>query len=257
MSTESPAIRVDRIGKRYQVALRRAAGRLYDRIGSPFRTRSLVHDRTIWALRDVSFDVPSGQVMGVIGRNGSGKSTLMKLLSRVSAPTEGRAEVYGRVGALLQVGAGFHPELSGRDNISLSGAILGMTRSQIKAQERQIIDFSEIEEFMDMPVKYYSSGMYLRLAFAVSSHLDAEIMLVDEVLAVGDIAFQEKCKQRIATIVGEGRTVMLVTHSMKSVREMCHSALVLDQGHLRYIGRAQDAVTYYEQKLMGMEASDE
>jgi ABC-type polysaccharide/polyol phosphate transport system ATPase subunit len=246
------AIRVERIGKMYEVSVRRAAGRLYDRIASPFaRKNAHAGDRTIWAVRDVSFELPQGQIMGVIGRNGSGKSTLMKMLARVTFPTEGRAEVRGRVGALLQVGAGFHPELSGRDNIALSGAILGMTRSEIKRQEDRIIAFSEIEEFMDMPVKYYSSGMYVRLAFAVSSHLDSEIMLIDEVLSVGDAVFQEKCRERIQTIVGEGRTVMLVTHSMKSVTDTCDTAMVLDHGQAVYMGPAQGGVDFYEQHIIG------
>jgi lipopolysaccharide transport system ATP-binding protein len=249
------AVRVEGIGKLYEVAHRRAAGRLYDRIGSTVQRRSAQRGQMIWALKDVSFDVPHGQVIGVIGRNGSGKSTLMKLLSRVTAPTEGRATVQGRVGALLQVGAGFHPELNGRENIGLSGAILGMTRAEIRAQERRIIDFSEIEEFIDMPVKYYSSGMYLRLAFAVSSHLDAEVMLVDEVLAVGDAAFQEKCAKRIQTIVGEGRTVMLVTHSMASVRDTCETALVLDHGRLAFMGPADDAVSFYENEIVGVDSA--
>lgn len=246
------AIRADKIGKVYHVAARKGVGRLYDRLGSAFRPGPRQDDRTIWALRDVSFEVPPGHVMGLIGRNGSGKSTLMKLLARVTSPTEGRAEVRGRVGALLQVGAGFHPELSGRDNIALSGAILGMTHSEIKAQEDRIIAFSELEEFLDMPVKFYSSGMYLRLAFSVSSHLAAEIMLVDEVLSVGDAAFQEKCRRRIQTIVGEGRTVILVTHSMGSVRKTCDSVLVLDQGQVQFIGRAADAVSFYERELIGV-----
>ena len=251
------AIQVDRVGKLYAVSLRKAAGRLYDRLASPLGRRGTRSaDRTIWALRQLSFEVPQGQIMGVIGRNGSGKSTLMKILSRVTSPTEGRAEVSGRVGALLQVGAGFHPELSGRDNIALSGAILGMNRSEIKRQEERIIDFSEIEEFIDMPVKYYSSGMYIRLAFAVSSHLDAEIMLIDEVLQVGDAAFQEKCRRRIETIVNEGRTVMLVTHSMKSVRSTCHTALVLDQGRPVFLGDANDAATLYEDQVVGVKSGD-
>jgi lipopolysaccharide transport system ATP-binding protein len=174
----------------------------------------------------------------------------------VAAPTEGRAEVRGRVGALLQAGAGFHPELSGRANIALSGAILGMTPAEIKTKEEEIVDFSEIEEFLDMPVKYYSSGMYLRLAFSVSSHLAADIMLVDEVLAVGDAAFQEKCRRRIQAIVKEGRTVMLVTHSMQSVVTTCHSALVLDQGQVQFIGSAADAVSYYEKQVLGLRSVD-
>jgi ABC-type polysaccharide/polyol phosphate transport system ATPase subunit len=245
------AIRADKIGKVYHVAARKGVGRLYDRLGSVLRPGPRQEDRTIWALRDVSFEVPPGHVMGLIG-----KSTLMKLLARVTSPTEGRAEVRGRVGALLQVGAGFHPELSGRDNIALSGAILGMTHSEIKAQEDRIIAFSELEDFLDMPVKFYSSGMYLRLAFSVSSHLAAEIMLVDEVLSVGDAAFQEKCRRRIQTIVAEGRTVILVTHAMGSVRKTCDSVLVLDQGQVQFMGRAADAVSFYENELIGVHSAE-
>jgi ABC-type polysaccharide/polyol phosphate transport system ATPase subunit len=252
----TPAVRVEGLGKVYEVANRRSVGRLYDHLGSTVRRRPQRDPQIIWALRDISFDVPHGQVMAVIGRNGSGKSTLMKVLSRVTAPTEGRAMVQGRVGALLQVGAGFHPELSGRENISLSGAILGMTPAEIRAQEDRIIDFSEIEEFIEMPVKFYSSGMYLRLAFAVSSHLAAEVMLVDEVLAVGDASFQEKCRQRIQTIVAEGRTVMLVTHSMTSVRDTCSTAIILDHGRLVFIGSALDAVSLYEKRIIGVSRSE-
>jgi len=257
--SSEPAIRAENLGKLYEVSLRQGAGRLYDRLGSTVRRRAKTpraHDQTIWAVRDVTFEVPHGQIMGVMGRNGSGKSTLMRIISRVTAPTTGRAEVRGRVGALLQVGAGFHPELTGRDNIALSGAILGMTPSEIKSQVRRIIDFSEIEPFIDMPVKYYSSGMYIRLAFAVSSHLDAEVMLIDEVLQVGDAAFQAKCHERIATIVGEGRTVLLVTHSTKSVRDMCHTAMVLDQGHVRYLGPGEDAVNFYESEILGIKTNE-
>jgi ABC-type polysaccharide/polyol phosphate transport system ATPase subunit len=254
MTQPTHAVRVKAIGKRYEIGTQRASGQLYDRLGSAMKmlTRRRRPDgaHAIWALRDVSFEVPRGHVMGIIGRNGSGKSTLMKLLARVTFPTEGRAEVFGRVGALLQVGAGFHPELSGRDNIVLSGAILGMSHAEISALEDQIVDFSEIEEFLDMPVKHYSSGMYLRLAFSVSSHLAAEVMLIDEVLSVGDAAFQEKCRQRIQTIVGEGRTVMLVTHSMASVRSTCDSALVLDGGHVRFIGKPDEAAAYYESEIL-------
>jgi ABC-type polysaccharide/polyol phosphate transport system ATPase subunit len=261
MAVPAYAVRVVELGKRYEIGVRRASGRLYDKLGSTVgglagRPRENEAAHTIWALRDVTFDVPRGHVMGIIGRNGSGKSTLMKLLARVTAPTEGRAEVSGRVGALLQVGAGFHPELTGRDNIALSGAILGMSRAEISALEDRIIDFSEIEEFIDTPVKHYSSGMFLRLAFSVSSHLAAEVMLIDEVLAVGDAAFQEKCRQRIQTIVGEGRTVLLVTHSMSSIRSICHSALVLDSGHVRFIGQPHDAVAFYENEILHAHSSE-
>ena len=246
-----PSVSVQGLGKRYRIGARPASGALYDGVGRIVRRgqHASVHP-TIWALRDVSFEVPQGRVMGVIGRNGSGKSTLMKILARVSAPTEGSAEVRGRVGALLQVGAGFHPELSGRDNIGLSGAILGMSKDEIAAAYDAIVDFADIGEFLDTPVKHYSSGMYMRLAFSVSAHLSAEIMLVDEVLAVGDAVFQAKCHDRIRSLVAEGRTVLFVSHSMDSVRLLCDSAMVLDKGHLLFVGTTDDAIDLYEQQVL-------
>jgi ABC-type polysaccharide/polyol phosphate transport system ATPase subunit len=250
----SPAVRADGLGKRYEIGLRPWSGALYDRIGGLLRRggRGADGDRsTLWALREVSFEVPQGHVLGVLGRNGSGKTTLMKILARVTAPTEGTALTYGRVGALLQVGTGFHPELSGRDNIALSGAILGMSRAEVAARAEQIIDFAEIGRFLDTPVKHYSSGMYLRLAFSVSAHLAADILLVDEVLAVGDAAFQKKSRERIRSLVAEGRTVLFVSHQMASVKELCDSALVLDQGRMIFIGDTHEAVKTYDSELVG------
>ena len=176
----------------------------------------------------------------------------MKILARITAPTEGTVEAYGRVGALLEVGTGFHPELTGRENIALSGAILGMSREDIDAVQDRIIDFSEIGRFLDTPVKYYSSGMFTRLAFSVSIYLDAEILLIDEVLAVGDAAFQVKCQERIREAVGEGRTVLFISHSMAAVTSLCDSAIVLDQGVLRFAGATSDAVDLYTQQILGM-----
>lgn len=239
------AVRVQGLGKEYAIAALKTitpqgVGRLSSRPlgGTP-------RHPTIWALRDVTFEVPHGQVLGVIGRNGSGKSTLMKILSRISVPTEGMAETWGRVGALLEVGTGFHPELSGRDNIALSGAILGMSRRDIAAVEEQIIDFAEIGPFVDTAVKHYSSGMFLRLGFSVAAHLRADIMLVDEVLAVGDAAFQAKSIQRIRSVVREGRTVLFVSHDMASVGALCHAALVLADGRVVYSGPTVGAIAAY------------
>jgi ABC-type polysaccharide/polyol phosphate transport system ATPase subunit len=242
------AVRVEGLAKQYRIGVGRG-GSLYDRIGR--RIGGAHHEPpTIWALQGVTFSVPRGHVLGVLGRNGSGKSTLMKILARVTAPTEGVAETRGRVGALLQVGTGFHPELTGRDNIGLSGAILGMSRREIANVAKEIIDFAEVDDFLDTPVKHYSSGMYMRLAFSVSAHMDAEIMLIDEVLSVGDAAFQKKCQVRIRQLVAEGRTVLFVSHGMASVRALCDSALVLDQGRLVFNGSTDDAATFYEQEVL-------
>jgi lipopolysaccharide transport system ATP-binding protein len=245
------AVRVVNVAKRYQIGVR-PGGSLYDRIASPL-SRRRVNDPAraeVWALKEVSFEVPRGVVIGVLGRNGSGKSTLMKILARVTAPTEGTAEITGRLSALLQVGTGFHPELTGRDNIALSGAILGMTKEEIRAVEQDVIDFAEIDDFLDTPVKHYSSGMYMRLAFSVSAHMEAEIMLLDEVLAVGDAAFQKKCHQRIRTLVDSGRTVVFVSHQMASVNALCDAAIVLDHGRLAFNGTTPDAVRYYEDEVL-------
>ncbi|MDP8904243.1 MAG: ABC transporter ATP-binding protein [Chloroflexota bacterium] len=222
---------------------------IYDRLARRLGSGS-AGPQTIWALKDVTFSVARGQVLGVLGRNGSGKTTLMKVLARVTAPTEGYAETRGRVGALLQVGTGFHPDLTGRDNIFLSGAILGMSTQEIRTVAPAIGTFAEIGEFLDTPVKYYSSGMYLRLAFSVSAHMAAEIMIVDEVLSVGDIVFQRKCQKRIRELVGEGATVLFVSHSMAAVRDLCDSAIVLDHGRLVFAGTSADAVAFYEHEVL-------
>jgi lipopolysaccharide transport system ATP-binding protein len=252
MSRRPFAVEVSGLGKRYQIGARPGSGGLYDGVGALFHGHAphRVARPATWALRDVSFAVEPGRVLGVVGRNGSGKSTLMKILARVTAPTEGRAIVNGRVGALLQVGAGFHPELSGRDNIGLSGAVLGMSRLEVDAVRDAIVDFAEIGEFLDTPVKHYSSGMFMRLAFSVSAHLSAEIMLIDEVLQVGDAAFQQKCQQRIRSMVDDGRTVLFVSHSAASVLELCDSAIVLERGRIRFWGATADALTYYQSELL-------
>src|SRR5205085_430973 len=181
----------------------------------------------IWALKDVSFDVNRGELLGVIGRNGAGKSTLLKILARITEPTTGRAMLRGRVGCLLEVGTGFHPELTGRDNIYLNGAILGMRRDEVRRKFDAIVDFAEIEQFLDTPVKHYSSGMYVRLAFAVAAHLNPEILVVDEVLAVGDVAFQKKCLGKMGEVSRGGRTVLFVSHNMAAIENLCSRAVVL------------------------------
>jgi lipopolysaccharide transport system ATP-binding protein len=249
-----PALRVEGLGKWYVVNELRHPGRLSEFLGnllvSPFRRRALEAasqpvTEAIWALKDVSFEVPPGQVMGVIGRNGSGKSTLLKILARITSPTEGHAILSGRVGALLEVGTGFHPDLSGRQNILLNGTMLGMVPRDIQRCEEAIIEFAEIGEFIDTPVKHYSSGMFMRLAFSVAAHLDAEIMLVDEVLAVGDAAFQDKCKVKIREIALSGRTILFTSHDMEAVLRICGAAIVLDRGRVVYRGAVEGAVSEY------------
>lgn len=199
----------------------------------------------IWALKDVSFEIRQGEVVGVIGRNGAGKSTLLKILSRITEPTEGSAEIHGRVGSLLEVGTGFHPELTGRENIYLNGAILGMKRREIERKFDEIVAFAEVDKFIDTPVKHYSSGMYMRLAFAVAAHLEPEILLVDEVLAVGDAGFQKKCLGKIGEVAKEGRTVLFVSHNMAAIKSLCGYALLLDEGRLCHQGDVLQTVLTY------------
>ena len=203
-----------------------------------------------WALKDVSFEVPRGEVMGVIGRNGAGKSTLLKMLSRISTPTSGRIEVRGRMGTLLEVGTGFHPELSGRENVYLSGSILGMSRREIQAKFGQIVEFSEIGKFLDTPVKWYSSGMYVRLAFAVAAHLEPEILIVDEVLAVGDAAFQRRCTDRMAELANRGLTILFVSHNMQLIPRLCRHAVYLHQGQVAGVGDAGPVTQQYLDGLL-------
>jgi len=249
----APAIIVERLGKRYQLgapprahrahaAPGGAFGRLRD-FASSFRSRDA--GQIVWALRDVSFQVAAGEVIGFIGHNGAGKSTLLKMLSRITEPTEGRAIITGRVGTLLEVGTGFHPELTGRENIYLSGAILGMKRAEIARKFDEIVAFSEVERFLDTPVKRYSSGMYVRLAFAVAAHLEPEILLVDEVLAVGDVAFQRKCLGAMSDVAKQGRTVLFVSHNMIAVQNLCKRVLWLEKGQLVQDGQAADVIGHY------------
>jgi lipopolysaccharide transport system ATP-binding protein len=201
---------------------------------------------TFWALKDVSLEVREGEVLGLIGRNGSGKTTLLKILSRITRPTSGCAEIRGHVGSLLEVGTGFHPDLTGRENTYLSGAILGMRKQEIARKFDEIVAFAELEKFIDTPVKHYSSGMYVRLAFAVAAHLEPEILLVDEVLAVGDIKFQKKCLGKMGDVARAGRTVVLVSHQLNQIRRLCHRALWLDDGSIRRDGPTAEVVSAYE-----------
>src|SRR5438093_2862846 len=208
-----------------------------------------------WALTDVSFEVKAGEVIGIIGRNGAGKSTLLKILSRITEMSEGAIDLYGRVGSLLEVGTGFHQDLTGRENVFLNGAILGMTRNEIRKQFDSIVDFAGIEKFIDTPVKRYSSGMYVRLAFAVAAHLRSEILIVDEVLAVGDAEFQKKCLDKMKEVSTDGRTVLFVSHNMHSVAALCSAALVLDHGRLIFFGGTAQAFEEYKQTLTTATAS--
>jgi len=251
------AIRIDGLGKKYRirhqqreryVALRDV---LSDRVrdllrGKPPFRRPPVED--FWALKDVSFEVKRGEVTGVIGRNGAGKSTLLKVISRITEPTAGRIELTGRVASMLEVGTGFHPELTGRENIFLNGAILGMRHAEIRRRFDEIVAFSEVENFLDTPVKRFSSGMYVRLAFAVAAHLQTEILIVDEVLAVGDAEFQRKCLGRMSEVAQGGRTVLFVSHNMPAVRRLTQRCIVLDQGQLKVDAPPQEAIEYYLQE---------
>jgi ABC-type polysaccharide/polyol phosphate transport system ATPase subunit len=213
---------------------------------SLFRRRGPATDEDeFWALRDVSFDVPHGEALGLIGGNGAGKSTLLKLLTRITAPTTGRATIQGRVGSLLEVGTGFHPDLTGRENVFLNGAILGMHREEVVRKFDEIVAFAEVERFIDTPVKRYSSGMYLRLAFAVAAHLEPEVLLVDEVLAVGDAAFQAKCLGKMSDVTAEGRTVVFVSHNLDAIQRLCPRAVLLDGGRVVDSGRSDDVVRGY------------
>ena len=208
-----------------------------------------------WALQDVSFDVQKGEVLGIIGRNGAGKSTLLKIVSRITEPTRGRVIIRGRVASLLEVGTGFHPELTGRENIYLNGAILGMTKQEIRKKFDEIVAFAEVERFLDTPVKRYSSGMYVRLAFAVAAHLEPEILIVDEVLSVGDAAFQRKCMGKMSNVATEqGRTVLFVTHNMPAVLSLCSKALFLNAGRVSALGNASDSVRRYMKDVTEMSA---
>jgi lipopolysaccharide transport system ATP-binding protein len=253
MSSSALAVAARGLGKAYSIthnAPRHTTIRevIVARFRHPLRR---VNRETFWALQDATFDVRRGEVLGVIGRNGAGKSTLLKILSRITEPTRGEAHVYGRVGTLLEVGTGFHPELTGRENIYLNGAILGMTRREIARRFGEIVDFAEVERFLDTPVKRYSSGMYVRLAFAVAAHLRPEILLVDEVLAVGDASFQKKCLGKMEDVAREGRTVLFVSHDMAAVTRLCPTTLLLNEGRVLESGPTHEVVSTYLKSGLG------
>jgi lipopolysaccharide transport system ATP-binding protein len=261
------AIRVEDLGKRYRIgqleryrALRDSLAQLMNvpaRLASSLVSRkslkATIRDNYFWALKDVSLDIREGEVVGLIGRNGAGKSTLLKILSRITEPTLGRAQIRGRVGSLLEVGTGFHPELTGRENIYLSGAILGMRKREIDRNFDAIVDFAEMGQFVDTPVKYYSSGMYVRLAFAVAAHLEPEILLIDEVLAVGDAAFQKKCLGKMDDIAGAGRTIVFVSHNMAAIQNLCTRAYLLTDGRVSASGKIDDVVGQYLKDVSSVE----
>src|SRR5437773_1213870 len=216
---------------------------------SPISSLRKKKEETFWALKDVSLEVREGEVLGLIGRNGAGKTTLLKILSRITRPTTGWAEIHGRVGSLLEVGTGFHPELTGHENTFLSGAILGMGKREIARQFDEVVGFAELEKFIDTPVKHYSSGMFVRLAFAVAAHLEPEILMVDEVLAVGDINFQKKCLGRMSEVSKAGRTVVLVSHQLNQIRRLCHRVVWIDDGSVRQNGPTHEVVSAYESAM--------
>jgi lipopolysaccharide transport system ATP-binding protein len=252
----SVAIEAHELSKRYRIGQMQAAyGTLRDSLAHTAARlagrESESARQEIWALRDVSFAVREGEVLGVIGRNGAGKSTLLKILTRITTPTSGRAVIRGRVGSLLEVGTGFNPELTGRENVFLNGSILGMKRREIQRKLNEIIEFSGVEKFIDTPVKRYSSGMSVRLAFSVAAHLEPEIMLVDEVLAVGDAEFQQRCLGRMEDLSGEGRTVLFVSHNMQAINQLCDRAIWLEGGRIHEEGDPSDVVTHYLHSAFG------
>ncbi len=239
----SPAIRIDSVSKKYTIG-KQKDGSLRGTLSSLFSGGKRSREE-FWALKDISFDIQQGDVIGIIGKNGAGKSTLLKLLSRITHPTAGVIELNGRVASLLEVGTGFHPELTGRENIFLNGTILGMTRKEVKARFDEIVAFSGIEKFIDTPVKHYSSGMYVRLAFAVAAHLEPEILIIDEVLAVGDAEFQKKCLGKMKDVAGQGRTVIFVSHDLAAVKSLCTKGVLIDKGEIVCRGSIEKVVAQY------------
>lgn len=255
-------IKVKNLSKRYRLGLKEKqaetlAGQVVDLIKSPWqnlkRLRELsrfgLEDESVfWALKDINFEVKEGEVLGIVGKNGAGKSTLLKILSQITEPSSGKIEIHGRVASLLEVGTGFHPELSGRENIYMNGTILGMTRREIDSKLDEIIDFSGVQKFIDTPVKFYSSGMKVRLGFSVAAHLEPEILIIDEVLAVGDFEFQAKCLGKMREVSSRGRTVLFVSHNLEAIKSLCNRSILLDNGGLTFDGSALDTVKFYLQE---------
>ncbi len=259
----NPIIEVSGLSKQYRIGQKSPYKTLRETImniiTSPaklFNKNRSGENNTIWALKDVSFDVQQGEVLGIIGRNGAGKTTLLKILSRVTEPTDGEVKIRGRVGSLLEVGTGFHPELTGRENIFLNGAILGMRKEEIKKKFDEIVAFSEVEKFLDTPMKRYSSGMYVRLAFAVAAHLEPEILLVDEVLAVGDAAFQKKCLGKMGDVAREGRTILFVSHNLQAIRSLCPRSIFLNNGEVISDATTEKSLSHYSQFLRGLQIDE-
>src|SRR5467141_92353 len=263
-----PAIRGEKLGKRYRIGERQRYLALRDiltqtakaplrlfRAGAPKSASN--GDGHIWALKDASFEVREGEVVGIIGRNGAGKSTLLKILARVTKPTEGFAKIHGRLGSLLEVGTGFHSELTGRENVYLSGAILGMKKREIVRKFDEIVAFAEVEKFIDTPLKHYSTGMQMRLAFAVAAHFEPEVLLVDEVLAVGDMAFQKKCLGKMGEVAHAGRTIVFVSHQMNQIRRLCHTVIWMDGGTIRQAGPTNEVVGAYESEVLSCGSSQQ
>lgn len=251
-----PIIRVENVSKRFLIGEGQKSSSLLrehlaDLVRTPFkslRRYKFTEKNSFWALRDISFEIKPGEVWGIIGRNGAGKSTLLRILSRITEPTGGRIELYGRIGSLLEVGTGFHPDLTGRENVFLNGTILGMTRKEVAKKFDEIVDFAGIGKFLDTAVKYYSTGMYTRLAFAVAAHLETEILIVDEVLAVGDVEFQQKCLGKMSEVSRQGRTVLFVSHTVSAVRQLCEKAIFLEKGKVEYEGKVNGAIDLYLKK---------
>jgi lipopolysaccharide transport system ATP-binding protein len=257
------AVRIEHLSKVYTIGRSQPRSDHYDTLRDQIahtcrslfrRTGNHVQDVEFWALQDVSLQVGEGEVVGIIGRNGAGKSTLLKILSRITPPTKGRVQLYGRVGSLLEVGTGFHPELTGRENVFLNGAILGMRRADVARKFDEIVDFAEVSDFIDMPVKRYSSGMYMRLAFSVAAHLETEILIVDEVLAVGDVRFQGKCLNKMQEARNQGRTILFVSHNMDTVARLCERVVVMHEGRILLDGAARPAVSAYLEAGLGRTA---
>ena len=264
------AIQVENVGKLYRIGSAADHNKTFrealtDMVAAPFRrirnafsppiTKNINQADYVWALKNVTFDVQRGEVIGIIGRNGAGKSTLLKILSRITEPTEGRVRVHGRIGSLLEVGTGFHSELTGEENIYLSGTILGMNSNEISRKFDEIVAFAEVEKYIHTPVKHYSSGMYMRLAFAVAAYLEAEILLIDEILAVGDAQFQKKCLGKMGDVAKTGRTILFVSHNMSAIQYLCDSALLIEGGKIKHYGSASETVMLYEKDILAKGSS--